>query len=227
MKLYDNKNDEYYKEKIPKKWFCKRLNKEVNVDNKEFNLGWLCDCGEWVYDSNKDHNVILWNYRVCKNFDDKDIKKIIKKVSYEKRLEKIGNKKYLFEICKDCEFKIYCDNVPDHPYSNPVYHGCSIFKYFRDKIIGGGSKYNELLPECVKCGEETKREILGIYICEKCYTYKDDDKIVFTEKIVRDCGFFKSVDTNFNLMICKDCRRINFCKKIVLKDKEKIVGGLI
>ena len=43
---------------------------------------------------------------------------------------------YLCYYCKRCKKKEECDNMPPHPYYNPIYNNCKYVKIQREKITG-------------------------------------------------------------------------------------------
>ena len=54
-------NDKALKRVCPVKWRCLKLNRFVEVDKKAIccsKAGWICDCGDWVFDNNVFHHVI-------------------------------------------------------------------------------------------------------------------------------------------------------------------------
>ena len=50
------------KEKVLVKWYCGILNKTITTDKNAIYLtgyGWICDCGNWIKDDDKNHKILL------------------------------------------------------------------------------------------------------------------------------------------------------------------------
>lgn len=81
-----------------------------------------------------------------------------------------------------------------------------------------GFKSN-IKPICCDCGKDTDREINGVYVCKDCYEYEPCyGSKYFYDDTIRNCYFFNGIDTDFSLLICKECDRIGYCKKLVKKE---------
>jgi hypothetical protein len=57
---------EYRIVKCPIQWFCKKLNRSIEVsDDAVFNpkFGWLCDCGQWIKKEDIFHTDVIFGKR--------------------------------------------------------------------------------------------------------------------------------------------------------------------
>ena len=55
------------KVKCPIKWFCKALNKDIEVsESAVFHpvYGWICDCGQWMKDEDPLHSNVFYGKRL-------------------------------------------------------------------------------------------------------------------------------------------------------------------
>jgi len=86
-----------------------------------------------------------------------------------------------------------------------------------NKKVSSGFTYDYIFTRFIECKNKANIEINGVYIYKNCYDYKEPyGQKYFDLDTLRKCNFFKGLDTDFSLNICKECDRLSYCKKIVV-----------